>query len=109
MLALLDKDQHRGKIAQILTGESKTLIKNCLAIFFVLRGHKVDIVTSNPVLAKRDAEESERMYNYFGVSVGHNVNDEQEEIRKLIKMEKEGESTLKTLCMELLLITKEIF
>ena len=71
----MNKKQHRGKIAQILTGEGKTIIINCLAIILALKGHKVDIVTSNPILAIRDSEESEELYNYFGISVSNNVNE----------------------------------
>ena len=56
LLVLLDKEPKRGKIAQILTGEGKTIIINCLAIILVLQGHKVDIVTSNPKLAKKRRE-----------------------------------------------------
>ena len=84
LLVLLNKKQHRGKIAQILTGEGKTIIINCLAIILALKGHKVDIVTSNPILAIRDSEESEELYNYFGISVSNNVN-EKKEIMKYIK------------------------
>ncbi len=35
----------------------------------VLKGHKVDIVTSNPILAKRDAEESEEIYKKFDIQL----------------------------------------
>ena len=84
LLVLLNKKQYRGKIAQILTGEGKTIIINCLAIILALKGHKVDIVTSNPILAIRDSEESEELYNYFGISVSNNVN-EKKEIMKYIK------------------------
>ena len=41
----------------------------------VLKGHKVDIVTSNPILAKRDAEESEEIYKKFEITVGNNIED----------------------------------
>ena len=77
LLILLDKDKERGKIVQILTGEGKTLIINCLAIIMVLKGHKVDIVTSNPILAKRDSKESKKLYDYFGISVGDNIDKEE--------------------------------
>ena len=87
LLVLLDKEPKRGKIAQILTGEGKTIIINCLAIILVLQGHKVDIVTSNPKLAKRDAKESEQLYNYFGISVGHIIEDEEEMIINFFQSE----------------------
>ena len=41
----------------------------------VLKGHKVDIITSNPILSKRDAEESEEIYKKFGITVGCNIED----------------------------------
>ena len=75
LIVLLEKKNNRGKIAQILTGEGKTIIINCLAIILVLKGHKVDVVTSNPILAKRDAKESEELYKNFGITVGSNVEE----------------------------------
>ena len=75
LIILLDKKKNKGKIAQILTGEGKTIIINCLTIIMVLKGHKVDIVTSNPILAKRDAEESEEIYKKFEITVGNNIED----------------------------------
>ena len=59
-----------------MTGERKTLIINCLAIILVLQRHKVDIVTSNQKLAKRNEKETERLYVYFGISVDHIVKEE---------------------------------
>jgi preprotein translocase subunit SecA len=41
----------------------------------VLKVHKVDIVTSNPILAKWDAEESEEIYKKFDITVGNNIED----------------------------------
>ena len=87
LLILLEKEKSRGKITQILSGEGKTLIINCLAIILVLKGHKVDIVTSNPILATRDSEESKELYNYFGISVGNNI-DKEEQIMALLEGEK---------------------
>ena len=40
----------------------------------VLKGHIVDIVTSNPILAARDEEESKELFNKFDISVAHNIN-----------------------------------
>ena len=75
LIILLKKKKNKGKIAQILTGEGKTIIINCLTIIMVLKGHKVDIITSNPILSKRDAEESEEIYKKFGITVGCNIED----------------------------------
>ena len=76
LIILLKKKKNKGKIAQILTGEGKTIIINCLTIIMVLKGHKVDIITSNPILSKRDAEESEEIYKKFGITVGCNIEGE---------------------------------
>ena len=84
LLVLLDKNPNKGKIVQILSGEGKTIIINCLAIIMVLKGHKVDIVTTNKLLAKKDLEESIELYNYFGISVGHNVEEECNENKRKI-------------------------
>ena len=66
-----------GGLAQISTGEGKSLIVACLAIIKVLakgsQGGQVDIVTSSTVLAKRDAEEQAPFYRQLGVSVSHNI------------------------------------
>ena len=74
LFSLLRKDQKKGKIAQVLTGEGKTIIINCFALILVLKGHIVDIVTSNPILATRDEEESKELFNKFDISVAHNIN-----------------------------------
>lgn len=88
LLSLLKKNKHRGKIAQILTGEGKTIIINSLAIIKVLNGHKVDIVTSNPLLAERDCSESKSLYQKFGISVDNNVDEYKLEYSDLIEKKK---------------------
>ena len=85
LLVLLNKKHNKGKIAQILTGEGKTIIINSLAIIMVLKGHKVDIVTSNPILAKRDSHDSEKLFNLFGITVGNNI-EEEENVKQIFKM-----------------------
>ena len=76
LISLLNKNYRKGKIAQVLTGEGKTIIINCLALILVLKGHVVDIVTSNPFLAIRDEEESKKLFKKFDISVAHNIKDE---------------------------------
>ena len=76
LISLLRKEQKKGKITQVLTGEGKTIIINCLALILVLKGHIVDIVTSNPFLAKRDKEELQELFTKFDISVAHNIEDE---------------------------------
>lgn len=63
-----------GVLMQISTGEGKTFIGVAFAIFKVLKGEKVDIVTSSSVLAIRDATSkvNKKIYNFFNIKVGHN-------------------------------------
>ena len=76
LIVLLEKKINRGKIIQILTGEGKTIIINCLAIIMVLKGHKVDLVTSTPQLAKRDCEQLQSLCSKFDISVSHNIKED---------------------------------
>ena len=55
-------------ILEVLTGEGKTLTISFLALYLSIVGNKVDILTSSPVLAERDAKERKRFYNRFGIS-----------------------------------------
>lgn len=59
------------RMQQISTGEGKTMILCMVAIFKVLCGEKVDIVTNSSVLATRDATEQKSLYNSFKISVSH--------------------------------------
>ncbi|RMG41733.1 MAG: preprotein translocase subunit SecA [Candidatus Dadabacteria bacterium] len=61
---------HQGKIAEMKTGEGKTLVATLPAYLNALTGKGVHIVTVNDYLAKRDAEWMGRVYNFLGVSVG---------------------------------------
>lgn len=71
LLFFLFKDQNKGLIEQIYTGEGKTIIISFLAIIKALEGKKVDILTSSCVLAERDAKEMKELYNFFGLSVDY--------------------------------------
>ncbi len=62
---------HRGMIAEMKTGEGKTLVSTLAAYLNSLTGRGVHIVTTNSYLAKRDAEWMSRIYNMLGVSVGY--------------------------------------
>ena len=55
-------------IQEVLTGEGKTLTISFLALYLAIVGNKVDILTSSPILAKRDAKERKKLYNRFGIS-----------------------------------------
>ncbi|NNM84040.1 preprotein translocase subunit SecA [Candidatus Parcubacteria bacterium] len=60
----------RGKIAEMRTGEGKTLVATLPAIFHALAGKGVQIVTVNDYLARRDGAWMGQVYNFFGLSVG---------------------------------------
>ena len=70
ILALL-KD--KGKLLQISTGEGKSTIVAMFAAIKALQGEKVDVVTSSPILAKRDSDEMAGFYKIFGITVDNNV------------------------------------
>jgi preprotein translocase subunit SecA len=64
---------HFGKIAEMRTGEGKTLMATLAVYLNALPGKGVHLVTVNDYLAKRDAEWMGRLYNYLGMTVGVNV------------------------------------
>jgi preprotein translocase subunit SecA len=61
---------HEGKIAEMRTGEGKTLMATLAAYLNALVGQGVHIITVNDYLAKRDAEWMAPIYNYLGLTVG---------------------------------------
>jgi preprotein translocase subunit SecA len=69
---------HRGKIAEMKTGEGKTLVATLPAYLNALAGKGVHVVTVNDYLARRDSEWMGRIYRFLGMSVGviqHDLND----------------------------------
>ncbi len=71
---------HRGSIAEMKTGEGKTLMSTLPAYLNALSGKGVHIVTVNDYLAKRDAEWMAKIYNFLGLSVGailHDIDDQE--------------------------------
>src|SRR5579885_2127284 len=66
---------HEGKIAEMKTGEGKTLVATLPVTLNALAGHGVHVVTVNDYLAKRDSEWMGRIYNFLGLSVGVIVHD----------------------------------
>src|ERR1700676_3287511 len=71
---------HEGKIAEMKTGEGKTLVATLPACLNALAGRGVHIVTVNDYLARRDAEWMSPLYRSLGLSVGvivHDLDDEQ--------------------------------
>ena len=73
---------HNGKIAEMKTGEGKTLVATLAVILNSLEGKGVHFVTDNDYLAKRDAEWMGRLYNFLGLSVGVIVAGLSDEQRK---------------------------
>ncbi len=73
---------HRGQIAEMKTGEGKTLVATLPVYLNALEGKGVHVVTVNDYLAKRDAEWMGRVYKFLGMSVGVIVHDLDDEERK---------------------------
>src|SRR5687767_6698852 len=74
---------HRGLIAEMKTGEGKTLVATLPAYLNALAGKGVHVVTVNDYLARRDSEWMGRLYRFLGMSVGviqHELNDQQRQV-----------------------------
>lgn len=74
---------HKGTIAEMKTGEGKTLMSTLPAYLNALSGKGVHIVTVNDYLAKRDAEWMSKIYNFLGLQVGailHDIDDQERKI-----------------------------
>lgn len=73
LLSLLNaEDIQLGRLAQIATGEGKSTIVSMLAVIKALQGQTVDIVTSSPILAERDAKAKAAYYDMFKLTVSYN-------------------------------------
>ena len=71
---------HRGRIAEMKTGEGKTLVATLPAVLNALSGKGVHVVTVNDYLARRDADWMGRVYRFLGLKVGviqHDLSDAQ--------------------------------
>ena len=73
---------HKGMIAEMKTGEGKTLVSTLPAYLNSLLGKGVHIVTVNDYLAKRDSAWMGKVFNYLGVSIGCITNDLEDIERK---------------------------
>ena len=69
-------ENQKGRLAQVATGEGKTLITVMLAILKVLSGEPMDIITSSSLLAVRDASANESLYSILGIRVANNCDEE---------------------------------
>lgn len=73
---------HQGKIAEMKTGEGKTLVAVAPVYLNALTGEGVHVVTVNDYLAQRDLEEMGQVYNFLGLTTGVIIADQTHEERK---------------------------
>ncbi|MCH4090908.1 preprotein translocase subunit SecA [Acetobacter sp.] len=73
---------HSGKIAEMRTGEGKTLVATLAVYLNALSGRGVHVVTVNDYLARRDAEEMSRLYGFLGLTTGTIVPNLPDEARR---------------------------
>ena len=73
---------HQGKIAEMRTGEGKTLTATLPVYLNALTGRGVHVVTVNDYLAQRDAEWMAKLYNFLGLSVGINLSQMDHELKQ---------------------------
>ncbi|HMJ09970.1 MAG TPA: preprotein translocase subunit SecA [Polyangiaceae bacterium] len=73
---------HQGRIAEMKTGEGKTLVATLPIYLNALEGKGVHLITVNDYLAKRDAEWMGRLYNFLGLSIGTIVNQQSDAEKK---------------------------
>src|SRR6187401_3016546 len=74
---------HRGRIAEMKTGEGKTLVATLPAYLNALEGKGVHVVTVNDYLARRDSEWMGKIYRFLGMTVGviqHDLNDAERQV-----------------------------
>src|SRR6266699_2144810 len=74
---------HKGKIAEMKTGEGKTLVATLPAYLNALDGKGVHVVTVNDYLARRDSEWMGRIYRFLGMTVGviqHDLKDDERQV-----------------------------
>ena len=73
---------HQGRIAEMSTGEGKTLVATLPAYLNALKGEGVHVVTVNEYLAKRDAEIMGKVHRFLGLTVGVSVSGMDEKAKK---------------------------
>ena len=74
---------HRGQIAEMKTGEGKTLVATLAAYLNALEGKGVHIVTVNDYLAKRDAEWMGQVYRFLGLTVDYIIHEKDDNARRI--------------------------
>lgn len=73
---------HEGRIAEMKTGEGKTLVATCPVYLNALEGKGVHVVTVNDYLAKRDRDQMAKIYEFLGLTVGVIVHGQNHQERK---------------------------
>ena len=71
----IKEDNEKGIIEEILPKEGKSIIISCISVYFGLRNHKVDIITSSKALAEKDFNKFNFLYKIFGLKVDFIKND----------------------------------
>ncbi len=78
---------HDGKIAEMKTGEGKTLVATLAIVLNAMSGKGVHLVTVNDYLANRDAEDTGRIYKFLGFTVGVITNDIHDDLERKAQYE----------------------
>jgi preprotein translocase subunit SecA len=73
---------HKGRIAEMATGEGKTLVATLPLYLNALTGRGAHLVTVNDYLARRDAEWMGQLYNFLGLTVGCIQHDQEPDVRR---------------------------
>lgn len=73
---------HYGQIAEMRTGEGKTLVATLAVYLNALSGNGVHVITVNDYLAERDARQMEKLYQFLGLSVGINLSQMPHELKQ---------------------------
>ncbi|HHO42800.1 MAG TPA: preprotein translocase subunit SecA, partial [Epsilonproteobacteria bacterium] len=78
---------HEGNIAEMKTGEGKTLVATLAVILNAMLGKGVHVITVNDYLAKRDSDEMGKLYKWLGYSVGCITSDLHDEVARKAQYE----------------------
>ena len=78
ILLFISKEKKQGLIEEVSTGEGKSCIIASLCIYFALRKHKVDVISSSYTLAQRDSDEFQYLYNFFNLKTSYPFNSNSE-------------------------------
>ncbi|KAH7687837.1 Helicase conserved C-terminal domain containing protein [Aphelenchoides avenae] len=73
VLLLLQRTKGKNRLLQQATGEGKSATCAMMAVILALQGQFVDVITSSPLLAKRDADDRRPFFEMFGLRVAHNA------------------------------------